>query len=81
MRSVLVVLLLIMAAAPAAADACRRVDTTTRCSDGSSTQLVSGRWLYRPSSAAQVLTWTWPFVMPAREVRSVRPPRLVSPRP
>jgi len=78
MRSVLVVLLLITAAVPAAADTCRRVGTT-HCSDGSSTQLVNGRWLYRPAPTAQVLTWLWPFVMPAREVRSVRQPRLVSP--
>ena len=79
MRSVLVVLLLITAAAPAEADTCRRVGTTTRCSDGSSTRLVNGRWFYRPAPTAQVLTWSWPFVIPAREVQSARQSRLVSP--
>jgi hypothetical protein len=54
---------------------------TTRCSDGSATQFVNGRWLYRPASTAQAFVWTWPFIIPARELRSVRQPRLVSPRP
>ena len=79
MRFLLAALLLVLVAAPAAADTCRRSGVTTRCSDGSATRLVNGRWLYRPAPTAQVLTWSWPFVMPAREVRSVRQPRLVSP--
>jgi hypothetical protein len=79
MRFLLAALLLVLVAAPAAADTCRRSGVTTRCSDGSATRLVNGRWLYRPSPTAQVFTWTWPFIIPAREVRSVRQPRLVSP--
>ena len=79
MRFLLATLLLVLVAAPASADTCRRSGVTTRCSDGSATRLVNGRWLYRPSPTAQVFTWTWPFITPAREVRSVRQPRLVSP--
>ncbi len=80
MRFLLAALLLVIVAAPAAADTCRRSGVTTRCSDGSSTRLVNGRWLYRPAPTTQVLTWTWPFIIPAREVRPVRQPRLASPR-
>jgi hypothetical protein len=72
MRFLLSALLLVLVAAPAAADTCRRSGVMTRCSDGSATRLVNGRWLYRPSPTAQVLTWTWPFIIPAREVRQVR---------
>ena len=78
MRFVLAALLLVLVAAPASADTCRRTGVTTRCSDGSSSRLVNGRWLYRPAPTTQVLTWTWPFIMPAREVRPVMQPRLVS---
>ena len=80
MRFLLAAFLLMVVAAPAAADTCRRTGVTTRCSDGSATRLVNGRWLYRPAPTTQVLTWTWPFIIPAREVRSVRQPRLASPR-
>ena len=80
MRFLLAALLLVLVAAPAAADTCRRSGVTTRCSDGSATRLVNGRWLYRPAPNTQVLTWTWPFIIPAREVHQVRQPRLVSPR-
>ncbi len=80
MRFLLAAFLLMVVAAPAAADTCRRTGVTTRCSDGSATRLVNGRWLYRPAPTTQVLTWTWPFIIPAREVRQVRQPRLVSPR-
>ncbi len=80
MRPLLAALLLVIVAAPASADTCRRSGVTTRCSDGSSTRLVNGRWLYRPAPTTQVLTWTWPFIIPAREVRHVRQPRLASPR-
>ncbi len=79
MRVLLSALLLVLVAAPAAADTCRRSGVTTRCSDGSATRLANGRWLYRPAPTTQMLTWTWPFIIPAREVRSVRQPRLVSP--
>ena len=79
MRFLLAALLLVIVAAPAAADTCRRAGVTTRCSDGSSTRLVNVRWLYGPAPTTQVLTWTWPFIIPAREVRPVRQPRLVSP--
>ena len=78
MRFLLAALLLVIVAAPAAADTCRRSGVTTRCSDGSSTRLANGRWLYRPAPTTQALTWTWPFIMPAREVRPVMQPRLVS---
>jgi hypothetical protein len=80
MRFVLAALLLVLVAAPASADTCRRTGVTTRCSDSSSIQLVNGHWLYRPAPTTQVLTWTWPFIIPAREVRQVRQPRLGSPR-
>ena len=80
MRFLFAALLMVIVAAPAAADTCRRSGVTTRCSDGSATRLVNGRWLYRPAPTTQVLTWTWPFIIPAREVRSVRQPRLASPR-
>ncbi len=80
MRFVLAAFLLVIVAAPASADTCRRSGVTTRCSDGSSTRLVNGRWLYRPAPTTQVLTWTWPFIIPAREVQPVRQPRLASPR-
>ncbi len=80
MRFLLAAFLLMVVAAPAAADTCRRTGVTTRCSDGSATRLVNGRWLYRPAPNTQVITWTWPFIIPAREVHQVRQPRLVSPR-
>jgi hypothetical protein len=81
MRPVLVALCLMTLAAPALAQTCHQVGLTTRCSDGSSTQFVNGRWLYRPAPTAKAFVWTWPFIIPARELRSVRQLRLVSPRP
>ena len=80
MRTLLSVLLLLLIAAPASAQTCRRTGDDTRCSDGSAIRLVDGRWLYRPSPAAKVLPWTaWPFPVPARDVRPGKQPRLVSP--
>ncbi len=79
MRTLLAVLLLITIAAPGEAQTCQRRGDETRCSDGSATKIVNGRWLYRPSPEARVLTWSWPFIIPAREIRSHQRARLVSP--
>ena len=79
MRTLLAALLLVAVTAPADADTCPRRGNETRCSDRSATRCVSGRWLYQPSPEARVLTWTWPFIIPSREVRSQQRPRLMSP--
>ena len=79
MRTWLAALLLIAVTAPADADTCQRRGNETRCSDGSATRFVSGRWLYQPSPEAKAFVWTWPFIIPAREVHSRQQTRLVSP--
>ena len=85
MRPLLAILLLAALAAPASAQTCQRRGDETRCSDGSATKIVNGRWLYRPSPEARIVpvgTWpflAWPFSTPAREIRVERRTRLVSP--
>ena len=85
MRPLLAILLLTLLAAPASAQTCQRRGDETRCSDGSATKIVNGRWLYRPSPEARIVpagTWgflAWPFSPPTREIRVERRPRLVSP--
>jgi hypothetical protein len=85
MRTLLAVLLLVAVTAPASAQTCQRRGDETRCSDGSATKIVNGRWLYRPSPEARIVpagTWplfAWPFSTPARSIRVERRPRPVSP--
>jgi hypothetical protein len=85
MRTVLAVLLLVAVTAPASAQICQRRGVETRCSDGSATKIVNGRWLYRPSPEARIVpagTWPlflWPFSTLGQEIRVERRPRLVSP--
>jgi hypothetical protein len=85
MRPLLAILLLALLAAPASAQICQRRGDETRCSDGSATKIVNGRWLYRPSPEARIVpagTWGffgWPLFTPAREMRVERRPRLASP--
>ena len=85
MRTLLAVLLLVAVTAPASAQTCQRRGDETRCSDGSATKIVNGRWFYRPSPEARIVpagTWAffgWPLFTPAREIRVERGRRLVSP--
>jgi hypothetical protein len=84
MRTLLALLLLTVIAVPASAQTCQRRGVETRCSDGSRTRIVNGRWLYRPSPDARIVpagTWPFffPFFIPGREIRSEQRPRLVSP--
>lgn len=85
MRPLLSILLLTLLAMPASAQTCQRRGDETRCSDGSATKIVNGRWLYRPSPEARIVpagTWplfVWPFSTPGHEIRVERRPRLVSP--
>ena len=85
MRTLLAVLLLVPVTAPVSAQTCQRRGNETRCSDGSATRIVNGRWLYRPSPDARIVpagTWpffAWPLFIPGPDARSGRRPRLVSP--
>ena len=85
MRPLLAVLLLALLAAPASAQTCQRRGDETRCSDGSATKIVNGRWLYRPSPEARIVPagtrafFGWPLFTPTREIRVERWTRLVSP--